>query len=468
VPLANEVSCYMSEEKPMRLEISGLLQRAEQIEKTIHEKLGTHSGLKKAAFEITAAAKTAEHLAQKMQRTFSVHHLPVLFLGAALFTLAAWSYWKFIYVSTVHIALPDRDASVLREKVRSDKNIKLEHILVTGSTESIKKLRSAEADVAFVQGGVEIPKDMLRLETQDPETILFLMRPNQDNITTIRTVITSTMNEGSQSVARDFFARWGVKEVQYLHEWKGLTAEAPYSIPPGVDAVFVVKDPSEETTLRALRRLYEAGFELRPPALGARAAKLEYLTPIEIQAGFFESTPQIPQETLNTYTVTTYLVARPGLTPRLLASAAALLEKPTATITQQSYALTASEIGNVFGAIGDVLEVLLDIVLAFLALLGLDMAFYRKRFHELNSLISLLSMLQSSKDVIDIEDETKKQEHLLYLRLCSDLLSLISAITGYYTQENSSLSFNSLSETIHQRCDGLKINIQLKILHAGL
>jgi hypothetical protein len=39
-------------------------------------------------------------------------------------------------------------------------------------------------------------------------------------------------------------------------------------------------------------------------------------------------------------------------------------------------------------------------------------------------------------------------------------------ISSYYTQENSSLLFNNLSEVIHQRCDGLKINIQLKVLHA--
>ena len=30
----------------------------------------------------------------------------------------------------------------------------------------------------------------------------------------------------------------------------------------------------------------------------------------------------------------------------------------------------------------------------------------------------------------------------------------------------SSLLFNNLSEVIHQRCDSLKINIQLKLLHA--
>ena len=90
---------------------------------------------------------------------------------------------------------------------------------------------------------------------------------------------------------------------------------------------------------------------------------------------------------------------------------------------------------------------------------------YRKQFHELNSLVSIVSMLQSNKDVLGVPVEIRG-ENLLYLSLCSDMLSLISAISGYYTQENSSLLFNNLSEVVHQRCDSLKINIQLKLLHA--
>ena len=66
----------------------------------------------------------------------------------------------------------------------------------------------------------------------------------------------------------------------------------------------------------------------------------------------------------------------------------------------------------------------------------------------------------------DVHKVRKKAENLLYLSLVSDLLGVISMIASYYTQENSTLLFNNLSEVIHQRCDGLKINIQLKILHA--
>ncbi len=47
---------------------------------------------------------------------------------------------------------------------------------------------------------------------------------------------------------------------------------------------------------------------------------------------------------------------------------------------------------------------------------------YRKRFHELNSLVSLLSMLQSNKDILGVEDVRVRNENLKYLSTVSDLL----------------------------------------------
>jgi len=77
-------------------------------------------------------------------------------------------------------------------------------------------------------------------------------------------------------------------------------------------------------------------------------------------------------------------------------------------------------------------------------------------------------MLQSNKDILGELNISRRIENLKYLSLVSDLLSIISSINGFYTQENSSLLFNNQSEVIHQRCDNLKLNIQLKILHAGI
>ena len=143
-----------------------------------------------------------------------------------------------------------------------------------------------------------------------------------------------------------------------------------------------------------------------------------------------------------------------------------MLQASPLTITEGEFRPTTADASEIFQGIEAFLGIIVNIGLAFLALLGLDMLAYRKQFHELNSLISLLSMLQSNKDVLGLTDPKKRAENLLYLGLASDLLGVISMIASYYTQENSSLLFNNLSEVIHPRCDGLKINIQLKILHA--
>jgi hypothetical protein len=169
-----------------------------------------------------------------------------------------------------------------------------------------------------------------------------------------------------------------------------------------------------------------------------------------------------------TYKVPTFLVARRNLTPRLLAVAAHVFDSEPISIADKEYLPTAANASEMFQGTEAFLGIIVNIVLAFLALLGLEMMTYRKRFHELNSLVSLLSMLQSNKDILGVEDLRARNENLKYLSTVSDLLGLISAVSGYYTQENSSLLFNNLSEVVHQRCDNLKLNIQLKILHAGI
>jgi hypothetical protein len=60
------------------------------------------------------------------------------------------------------------------------------------------------------------------------------------------------------------------------------------------------------------------------------------------------------------------------------------------------------------------------------------------------------------------------RENLLYLSICSDLLSLISVIGGYYSQENSSLLYSNLLSVIYERADRMKLNIQTKIMHSSI
>ena len=312
------------------------------------------------------------------------------------------------------------------------------------------------------------PRDLPRLETQHPEYVLWFLRDEHADASRVRKILTSVEGEGSHSVAQAIMKIWKLDgQVDYIHEWIRLTQDANYAIPDQVDAVFVVKDPADEKTLHVSERLAAAGFHLAPIYLGARAAQLDYLKPTVVPKGFLQSLPAVPPGTGWKHTPSAHIwLAGRDLTPRMLSVASRLIEGRPASLTSGSFDPTIEETSEVLQGVEAFLGILINIILAFLALLGFEMLAYRRRFHELNSLVSLISMHQSSKDVMGSTGPKRRRDNLLYLSLCSDLLGLISAISGYYTQENSSLLFNNLPEIIHQRCDGLKINIQLKILHA--
>lgn len=458
----------------LRLEIEPVIRSAEKLREEIQRTLPAHHGLPALAASVANAAREAETVSRELKRPFGLHKLPVLFLAIALVLLVGWLYFHFFSVAKLTIAMPDRDAKDLRSKVSREHRLLFQPVVVRGSRESAELVAAGKVDLAFVQGGLEIPSDLPRLETQQPEYVLWFLRSSTVDAATVeagsvRRILTSLSGEGSHSVAQAFMKAWKIDtQVEYIHDWKRLSDENDYVIPGDIDAVFVVKDPSDEQTLRAVDRLAAAGFRLANADLGARVANLDYLKPVVVPRGYLQTIPPYPTEAVATYSVVTHLVARRNLTPRLLAVAAGLIDGNPPSISTRSFDATIDETSEIFQGVEAFMGILINIALAFLALLGIEMVSYRKRFHELNSLVSLISMHQSSKDVLGVADVALRRNNLQYLSLCSDLLGLVSSISGYYTQENSSLLFNNLPEIIHQRCDGLKINIQLKILHATI
>ncbi len=453
-----------SDVTPVRLLISPIISQATALKERVEKELPTHDGLKGATRMVTGAAQKAERIALSMQRPWSPHRLPVMFLLAALVGLLTFLYWQFFRVSTLSLALPDRDAALIRENLAADSRVNVNIVDVPGSREAAQLLSKGEVDLGFIQGGVPIPSQLLRLESPSSELVLYFVRDRITGPTQVKKVLTSVEGEGSHSVARAFFEAWGVP-VTFVHTWKDVTASEQYVVPDDVDAVFVVKDPGDEKSLSGAQRLARGGFHLESPGLGARASRLDYLRAHTLPRGFLRVDPPLPPAAVETFAVKTYLVARHGLTPRLLTQAANVIDAHPRTIAEGSFHLSSGEASELFQGVDAFFSILVNIGLAFLALLGLDVFAYRKQFHELNSLVSIVAMLQSNKDVLGVPVGVRG-ENLLYLSLCSDMLSLISVISGYYTQENSSLLFNNLSEVVHQRCDSLKINIQLKLLHA--
>jgi hypothetical protein len=456
-------------EADIRLKIGPVAERAEEVVRRVKAELPTHEGLGRAAGGVAKAAREAERVARRLRRPWGLHRLPALFLAGAIIALTGWLYYRFLHVSTLKIALPTRDAVELHERVDTPGRIKLQLVEVPGSRDSAKLLAAGEVDVAFVQGGIELPRDLPRLEVPETEVLLFFVREGVGGIGEVDQILTSEAGQGSHTVAQDFLKVWGREgQVEFLHTWRDFTADADYEIPASVDAVFVVKDLTGDLTREGVRRLHAAGFRLAAPAAGAGASRLGYLRPREIPPGYLLTDPEVPTEAVRTFGVSAYLVARRGLTPRLLAEAAHLLDTHPNTLTELGFEPNFRGAKEIVEGIEAFLGILVYLGLAFLALLGIEITTYRRRFNELDSLVSLISMHQSNKDVLGMTDPKTRQENLLYLGLCSDLLGLISVIAGYYSQENPSLLYNKLLEIIHHRSSALKLNIQLKILHASI
>ncbi len=452
----------------LRLKIEPVVQNAEAVKLRVERDLPQHTGLVSLAAGVATAARDAEHVAEKLRKPLGLHRLPAFFLVLALALLVAWTYIQFFRTTTLRIALTERDFQAIRlQMVRLDRRIQFIEVPISSEKEATTEVLAKKADLGLVQGGIEIPEHLTRLETPNPEIVLWFVRASISDPGSIKQILTSVEGAGSHAVAKAFLDAWQrTDQVQFHFDWKHLSTEDQYQIPDTIDAVFVVKDPSDPQTLYAVERLAAAGFQLASPDIGARAIQLEYLNPYTIPVGYLQSIPPFPSAPVSTYSVKTYLIASESMTPRMLAAASHLLDRQPTSMSAGRYEPNLSEASELFQGVDAFLGIIINLVLAFLALTGLEMMAYRKRFHELNSLVSLISIHQSSKDVLGVINPALRKDHLLYLSLCSDLLGLVSMIGGYYTQENSSLLFSGLPEIIHQRCDGLKINIQLKILHA--
>jgi len=452
---------------PIRLEIDPIQRLSTEVHQRVCRELPTHTGLARLALATTRIAGDAGQMTRRLNRWWGLHRLPLLFLVLALLGLALWVYSRFFSPVLLRIGLPDRDARELREQFVRQGRVKLRLQTIPGSREAVALLGLEALDLAFVQGGFELPMDLPRVSLGSPELVLWLTRGDRPP-REIKTILTSSEGEGSHTVAQQLLAAVRhPQQVQFTHDWQRLADESAWTVPPEVDAVLVVKNPADEGTLRACERLVQQGFQFRDLRLGARGSRLNYLTPHATPQGWFQP-GEVPHASVESFAVETWLVGRRGLTPGMLATANRLLNRHPAGLDDQENIDSLAEASDLFQGIEAFIGILIQIAIAFLALLGWEILAYRRQFHELNTLVSLISVHQSSKDVLGQYDPVVRRENLLYLSLCSDLLGLISMIAGYFTQENPSLMLNGMPEIIHQRCDGLKINIQLKILHATI
>jgi len=447
----------------IRLDPAALRRTAERQLHRIEAELPDDKGLAEVARLTLDAVERADGLIRRLRSLITLHHLPVAFLAVAVLTVGLWAWFSFFHTSTLTLALPDRDAQALRAKLVGNPRLHIAPVATAGSRESLEKLQAGAVDLAFVQGGFPLPPELLRREVSSRELVLLFVRRGLRMPQDVHTLVTSLEGQGSHTVLRQVESAMRLVSPTIRFSW----SEIAQGQPPGsdVDAVFVVKDPADELTLVATQTLHAAGFELVAPALGARALRFEFFDPAVIPAKWFDEVPATPIDTL---AVKTYIVARAGLTPRLLGQAAALSDDDNRTFAAAAVMPSTEMTSEALQGVDAFVGILVNIGLAFLGLLGLEALRWRRPFHELNALVSRLSLLQSQTDMLDIDDVTLRRHNRLVLGMVSDQLGLIGTLASFYTQENASLLFNSVSELVHERCNALKINIQLKILQSNV
>src|SRR5439155_4913065 len=180
----------------LRLKIEPLVGVAEALAGRVKAELPTHDGLAAASDGVAAAARQAERVSRSMKSPLSPHRLPAAFLAAALVCLGVWIYWRFFYVATLTIALPDRDAAELRQRIAGPRRVDFQWVEVPGSREAVERVAAGNVDLAFVQGGLRIPVELPRLETPSPELVIWLTRDAAARPSQVKKVLTSLKGEG--------------------------------------------------------------------------------------------------------------------------------------------------------------------------------------------------------------------------------------------------------------------------------
>ena len=454
--------------EPLRLRIDPVARRAEEIAEAVARELPTHGGLQRAARGVANAAREAERACRSLRVPWGLHRLPAWFLMISLLGFSIWFYSEFLHVTRLSVAVPERDALSLKRELGGTNRVAVEQRLVLGSREALSLVESDQVDLAFVQGGMSIPDELPRMELPRDEWLVWMTRgdltPSQ-----VRRVLTSVEGEGSHAVARLLFDSLGMAdEIEFRHAWGDWSGDSEPQGELDFDAVLVVKDLGDPHVLRAITRLERAGLTWKPLTLSAAFGESDSFSADVLPTGYLRADPPSPMVEIPAIRVRTYLVARRDLRSTWMASAAHLLDDDTRSLEDAAFDLNVSNASEMLQGLEAVLSILVYIGLAFLTLMGIEVLAYRRRFNELNTLVSLISIHQSDKDVLGVHDPGTRHDHLLYLGTCSDLLGLIGVIAGYYAQENGSLLFNGLLTVVVERADALKLNIQFKILHASI
>jgi hypothetical protein len=390
-------------------------------------------------------------------------YVVVLFVAV----LGWWIYTNYFATRIVRVAVTRGESTLLEAIIERNGARDVRTVEGDGSPNNLGMVRDGEADMAVAQAGIPIPEGMTVLGTVPrTEHVLYFRRGESQAREGPQRVITFSKGQGSEILGSTFFELWGYGPVEWAYVWGGL-ADGSYSITAADSTIFVVVDPADSDMQRAIARVAEAGFILQDPDIGVHATALPYLQRVEIEAGYYlNGRWPVPRTTTSTYALDGYLVAGPGLTERQRSAALVAFGLQAQEGSISAGTLLHSTGSSVVEDLATALEAAVNLVVLLAALFGLEIIVHRRYLHELNNMISRISLLQAEHDLLGPTDRKELEHNIAYLDGCADLLGVISTIAGYYGQQNAALVFSGLTGQLHARANELKINIQLKLLHA--
>jgi len=211
-------------------------------------------------------------------------------------------------------------AKVLQEEV-ADQGMALEIQPTAGSQEALSLVSQGKLDLAFIQGGLDLPyENVVHVATVAPELLHFLVREDIGSIDQLRgkRVNMGSKKGGTRVITREVLHFSGLEEgIDYVES--NLSAEELLSQPEErlpeaiVLTSFAPSDIAEYMIKKRGYRLLEIPF---PSSLALRYG---WVADTRILAFMYNVAPAVPAKDIKTVGVNLHLVANKHVEPRAIA-----------------------------------------------------------------------------------------------------------------------------------------------------
>ena len=455
------------------LNASQLIEKAKAIEARIVDDLPTESDLHTIAAAVSGLAQRAERKPGKLSQLFSFTAIRWYVVGSGICWMFFWCFFNFVQNQDITVAVTGTETELILRKASQKPGIgsRIHIVESNGSAHSRDLLGLGEVDMGVIQAGIELDESMMILGIVRHEHILFFVHENHKTFPKageIPVVLTGAEGQGSHQLGKEFFRAWGSEDPKWEFGWSDFASEEnPMELPEGVQAIFVVIDPVDARMQPGIKRAAKEGFVMHDSFIGAFESKHPYLHRVTHDRGFFRrAQPDVPDRDIGGYLVDNYLVASDSVSEQQILWARQAFELEGDQGRLMTDYLSSGRSTMIEDA-ANFTTIPINIVIIIAALFGVEILTERRYLHELNGLISRLSLLQADHDLYGWRTGETIGHNARYLDACSDLLSMISTVAAFYGEKRSAMAFDGMTNMLDSRANDLKINIGLKLIQGN-